>query len=73
MIFEKIKNKINEKYKIEIKKEINEENKIKENMYAIEINEKNNVQEKKAKQETMLDSDLINSVINSLQWDFNEE
>jgi hypothetical protein len=62
MIFEKIKNKINEKYKIEIKKEINEENKIKENMYAIEINEKNNVQEKKAKQETMLDSDLINSI-----------
>jgi len=61
-IFEKIKNKINEKYNIEIKEEINEEKKIMDNMYVIEADEKNNVQDKKIKQEIMLDSDLINSI-----------
>ena len=64
ILFEKIKELINEKYKIEIKGEINEEKNPIENMYAIKMEEKNiNKKEKRGSiKEIILDYDLINLI-----------
>ena len=63
-IFKKIKNKILEKYDINLNEEVNEEAMSENNMIVININENIKVEKKEEKEEIIVNDELINNIKN---------